>query len=77
MLSVELFDVKDWKYLAIVGIVGSGATVFASSVTYIIPVVAIIWGVIDGEPFEAIYALWIILIVIGVFLVNYNYRRRI
>ena len=44
--------------------------VFASSVTYLIPVVALIWGVIDGERFGLLNVLWIICILFGVFLVN-------
>lgn len=44
--------------------------VFASSVTYIIPVIAIIWGIIDNEIFELIYIFWFLLIILGVFLVN-------
>lgn len=47
---------------------------FASSVTYLIPVIAVFWGVIDGEKFNLLYVLWIILILTGVFLVNLNYR---
>lgn len=44
--------------------------VFSSSVTYLIPVVAIILGIIDGEEFGVINVLWISLILLGVFLVN-------
>lgn len=51
------------------------SAVFASSVTYLIPVVAIIWGINDGEKFEFIYLIWIVLIFIGIFLVNFRARR--
>ncbi|MFK5857231.1 MAG: EamA family transporter [Bacteroidota bacterium] len=44
--------------------------IFASSVTYIIPIVAIAWGIIDGEIFELIYLAWFALILVGVLLVN-------
>ena len=44
--------------------------IFASSVTYLIPIVAFIWGIIDGEQFGLVYILWIMLILVGVFLVN-------
>jgi len=47
--------------------------VFASSVTYLIPIVAFIWGIIDGEHFGLVYILWIFLILLGVFLVNKKY----
>lgn len=46
------------------------SALFAASVTYMIPVVAIIWGIIDGEIFEWNYLIWIILILGGVYLVN-------
>ena len=49
--------------------------VFASSVTYMIPIVAIIWGIIDGEVFKTSYALWFSLIIGGVLLVNASPRR--
>jgi drug/metabolite transporter (DMT)-like permease len=43
---------------------------FASSVTYLIPFVAIIWGIIDGEAFGLLQILWICIILLGVYLVN-------
>lgn len=46
------------------------SALFASSVTYLIPIVAIIWGLIDGESFTAHYIIWILLILGGVYLVN-------
>jgi len=70
-------------YIIILGVFGSALAVivfnklvkvttvlFSSSVTYLIPVVAILWGVWDGEIFKWIYLLWIALILIGVFMVN-------
>lgn len=42
--------------------------VFASSVTYIMPIVALIWGVIDGEAFSFIQGLAALLILVGVYL---------
>ncbi len=44
--------------------------VFASSVTYIIPIFAIIWGEFDGEQLGIGQFLWAILILVGVNLVN-------
>jgi drug/metabolite transporter (DMT)-like permease len=44
--------------------------VFASSVTYVMPVVALIWGVLDGEGFNMIQGLATILILVGVYLAN-------
>jgi drug/metabolite transporter (DMT)-like permease len=43
---------------------------FASSVTYLIPVVAMFWGVFDGEDVQLLHFLWIGLILLGVYLVN-------
>jgi drug/metabolite transporter (DMT)-like permease len=45
-------------------------TLFAASVTYIIPVFAVLWGVMDGERFLFIHALWAFIILAGVWLVN-------
>lgn len=44
--------------------------VFASSVTYLIPVVALIWGIWDGETFKWSQALATSLIFAGVYLSN-------
>jgi drug/metabolite transporter (DMT)-like permease len=46
------------------------SVLFASSVTYLIPIVAIMWGVIDGEPFYEGYLFWIGMIFLGLYLVN-------
>ncbi|WP_299890285.1 DMT family transporter [uncultured Lacinutrix sp.] len=44
--------------------------VFASSVTYIMPIVALIWGLLDGESFSVLQGLATIIILIGVYLAN-------
>ncbi len=44
--------------------------IFASSVTYLIPIVAFAWGIIDGERFGLGYVFWIMLILFGIFMVN-------
>jgi len=46
--------------------------VFASSVTYIMPVVALIWGILDGESFSLIQGLATLIILAGVYL---SHRR--
>jgi len=43
---------------------------FASSVTYLIPIVAMIWGLLDGEVVLAVHFICIGVILLGVFLVN-------
>jgi len=45
-------------------------TVFASSVTYLMTIVAVGWGLLDGESFGYIQGLATILILVGVFLAN-------
>lgn len=70
-------------FVAILAIAGTGlalmlfnkliqmtSAVFASSVTYFIPVVAVLWGIADGEHFKAGFLLWILLVIAGVLLVN-------
>jgi drug/metabolite transporter (DMT)-like permease len=44
--------------------------VFSSSVTYIIPLVAIFWGVLDGEKLSPIQIFGGVIIFVGVYLVN-------
>lgn len=44
--------------------------VFSASVTYFIPVIASLWGLLDGEQLGASFALWVSLILLGVFFVN-------
>lgn len=46
------------------------SAVLASSVTYLIPIVAILWGVIDGEAILFQHYLGMSIILIGVYLVN-------
>jgi drug/metabolite transporter (DMT)-like permease len=44
--------------------------VFASSVTYTMPIVAVMWGVFDGEKFGVMQAVAAVVILIGVYLSN-------
>ncbi len=44
--------------------------VFSTSVTYLIPIVAVIWGILDGEKLSLLQLLAAIIILIGVYLVN-------
>lgn len=70
-------------YIAILSIVGTALAVFlftkliaisnhifSSAVAYLLPVVATIVGVADGEEFPLINILWIAIILIGVFLMS-------
>ncbi|WMI69138.1 DMT family transporter [Mangrovimonas sp. YM274] len=47
--------------------------VFASSVTYLMPVVALMWGVLDGESFSAVQGIATVVILFGVYL---SHRRK-
>ena len=79
----EPSSLKGLGYVAILSIVGTGialiafnklvkvaSPVFAASVTYLIPIVAVSWGMIDGEIISPFSYLWMALILLGVFLVN-------
>lgn len=51
--------------------------IFASSVTYIIPIFAIGWGIIDGEDILPIHLIFMTLILFGVYLINTKGKIRI
>lgn len=68
-------------YIAVLGIVGTGmanilffklikisSPVFASSVTYLIPVVAFLWGLVDNETLTLVQSLGAVVILFGVYL---------
>jgi len=70
-------------YITLLAIVGTGLAkvlynkmvhiatpVFASSVTYLIPIVAISWGIFDGEKLSVLQLLAGAIILFGVYLVN-------
>jgi len=44
--------------------------VFASSVTYIIPIFAILWGVLDGESISFMHIVFMSVILTGVYMIN-------
>lgn len=70
-------------YVVILGVIGTGIAliifnkliqisdpVFSTSVTYMIPVVGLIWGFIDGEVFSLLQLISAAVILLGVFIVN-------
>jgi drug/metabolite transporter (DMT)-like permease len=70
-------------YLTLLGVVGTAlaliifnvmvklvSPVFASSVTYLIPIVAIFWGVIDGETLLLWHYVGILTVILGVWIGN-------
>ena len=71
------------KYVCILAIFGTSlslivfnilikeaGTLFASSVTYFIPIVAMLWGALDGEAITVAHSIFIVVILAGVWLVN-------
>ena len=51
-------------------LIQSGGALFASMVTYIVPIVAIVWGVLDGEKVSVWSISGVFVILAGVYLVN-------
>lgn len=78
-------QVSSLGYITILAVFGTGiakvfynkmvhiaSPIFASSVTYLIPIVAVFWGVLDGEKLSFLQLLAGFIILLGVFLVNRN-----
>ncbi len=70
-------------YIGVLSVVGTGIAktmfnklvhisnpIFSSSVTYLIPIVAVFWGIVDGEKLSLIQLLAGVIILFGVYLVN-------
>lgn len=75
-------------YVALLGITGTAialfmfnrliqntGAVFASTVTYLMPVVAVLWGVIDGETLFPLHFAGMALIIAGVYITNKGSRK--
>jgi drug/metabolite transporter (DMT)-like permease len=71
------------SYIVLLGVLGTAIAlvlfnklvqitepVFTSSVTYLIPIVAVCWGVLDGEVFGVYHVLGMLGIIAGVYLAN-------
>jgi drug/metabolite transporter (DMT)-like permease len=76
---------ESFGYISILAVIGTALAVlifnmlikyttalFASSVTYLIPIVAIIWGIVDGESFNLIQLLSAGVILFGISLIRSN-----
>ena len=70
-------------YLSVLGIIGTSLALmlfnqlikmttplFSSSVTYLIPIVAVIWGLVDGEKLLIGHYFSMVVIIVGVFIAN-------
>lgn len=75
-------------YVGILGVIGTGAAlivfnkliqisdpVFSTSVTYLVPIVALGWGMLDGERFTLIQLLSGLIIILGVLIVNSRQKK--
>jgi drug/metabolite transporter (DMT)-like permease len=82
-LKINNLALKSLGYVGILAIVGTALSViifnvlikqagalFASTCTYLIPVVAIIWGILDGEPVNLVQIGGIGVIILSVYLIN-------
>jgi drug/metabolite transporter (DMT)-like permease len=69
MLVLSLFGTAIAKVL-FNKLVHIATPVFASSVTYLMTIVAVFWGVLDGERFSFIQALATLIILLGIYLSN-------
>ena len=83
VFRTSFFNQINFMYITLLGVIGTGfavwlfnllikesSSVFASSVTYLIPIVAIIWGIIDGEGFSFIEGIFCFVIFAGVYLIR-------
>jgi drug/metabolite transporter (DMT)-like permease len=74
-------------FIAILGIIGTAGAVmvfnilikktsaiFASSVTYLIPIVALGWGILDNETMDWVQGMAILVILAGIFMINRPFR---
>lgn len=70
-------------YILILAVIGTAAAkvmfnklvqisnpVFASSVTYMMPIISVMWGILDGEKFTGLQLVASIIIISGVYLAN-------
>lgn len=85
-IQIATTNQESWMgifYLLILAIIGTAAAVimfnrlikettaiFASTVTYLIPIVAVGWGLLDGEVISLTDLLYMLLILTGIFLIN-------
>ncbi|WP_442846892.1 DMT family transporter [Leeuwenhoekiella sp. H156] len=76
-------------YVSLLSVVGTGiakilfnrliqisSPVFSTSVTYLIPVVGIFWGILDGEQFTWMHGIGALVILAGVYLVNSGRKQK-
>lgn len=82
-LKVNDIAISSLGYVSILAIVGSAlsvivyntlikqaGTVFASTCTYLIPIVAVFWGILVGESVNSLQISGIIIVILSVYLIN-------
>jgi len=82
-LKTNQIALKSFGYICILAIVGTAlsviiyntlikeaGTVFASTCTYLIPIVAVVWGLLDGETVNFIQMAGVLVIILSVYLIN-------
>tara|TARA_B100001250_G_scaffold9849_1_gene8551 strand:+ start:967 stop:1842 length:876 start_codon:yes stop_codon:yes gene_type:complete len=82
-LQIHPDGFKALSYIAVLAVFGTSiativfnkllscsSAIFASSITYLIPIVAIFWAILDGEIITFYHLLGFVIILIGVYLVN-------
>ena len=86
VILTTISNPDSWKalgYISILAVVGTSLSVlvfnmlikktsaiFAASVTYLIPIVAIFWGIVDGEVIHILQLICIAIVLFGVYMVN-------
>lgn len=82
--TIEFDQAATWKALSILSfltivsttiamalfykLIQETSAVFASTVSFLIPIVAVVWGILDGEEFIIWYGLGALLILVGIYL---------
>ncbi|WP_035335426.1 DMT family transporter [Dokdonia sp. PRO95] len=51
--------------------------VFASSVTYLMPIISVTWGLLDGEAFTSLQVIATLIILTGVYIGNTGKRKKV
>jgi drug/metabolite transporter (DMT)-like permease len=82
-LSIDDSAMVSLGYIFLLGAIGTAfalvlfnrliqrtTAVFASSVTYLIPITAVVWGVLDGENFFVLHIFGMGFIIMGIYLIN-------
>ena len=54
----------------------SALVIFSSAISYMLPVVAIFIGMLDGETFPPSNLVWVVIIIAGVFLMNRPIKKK-